>query len=41
MGLRSTSAEESANTDASGFIWLMSGQAAAAAPTAPTVAVAI
>ena len=35
-----TSMEESASTSLEGFIWLISGQTAAAVPTAPNPAVA-
>ena len=41
-GARSTSTgAPAAMVEASGFIWLISGQATAAAPTAPTVPVAM
>ena len=42
IGARSTSiGAPAAMVEASGFIWEMSGQATAAAPTAPTAPVAI
>ena len=42
IGARSTSiGAPAAMVEASGFIWLISGQATAAAPTAPTVPVAM
>ena len=40
-GARSISTEAIASTEASGFIWLMNGQAVSAAPTAATEPVAI